>query len=297
MNKITGIYMILNHANDKIYIGQSIDIKTRWKQHKSNLNCNRHENKHLQSAWDKYGKDKFEFIILCECEEKQLNTLEQYYIFCFNTIEPEFGYNNDYGGNAGRITEETKKKISESLLGNIPWNKGKKTGQIPWNKGLKYNNPKISESNKGKIAWNRTEIICLNTLEKFNSIHEAGRKYNLAYNNIHKNIKHKINSCGNLNGVKLVWCYYEEYLKLSEKEIKDIISKANNTNKGGNNPNSFKIICLNTLKIFDSMREAEEYYQIWKGGVHKSCKEHKPVGKIKYEFKKYDEYLKDMVAN
>ena len=60
MNKITGIYMILNHTNDKIYIGQSIDIKTRWKQHKSNLNCNRHENKHLQSAWDKYGKDKFE---------------------------------------------------------------------------------------------------------------------------------------------------------------------------------------------------------------------------------------------
>ena len=297
MNKITGIYMILNHANDKVYIGQSIDIETRWKQHKSDLNCNRHDNKHLQSAWNKYRKDKFEFIILCKCEENQLNTLEQYYIFCFDTIEKEFGYNNDYGGSAGRISEETKIKISKSLLGNIPWNKGKRTGQIPWNKGMEYNNPKISKANKGKTAWNRTKIICLNTLEEFDSIHEAGRKYNLAYNNIHKNIKHKIKSCGNINGVKLVWYSYEEYEKLSKEEIKEIILKANKTKKGNNNPNSSKVICLNTLKIFDSMREAEEYYQIWKGGVHKSCKEHKPVGKIQYEFIKYDEYFEYKVAD
>ena len=72
MNKITGIYMILNHANDKIYIGQSIDIKARWKQHKSDLNNNRHVNKHLQNSWNKFGQDNFEFIILCECEENQL---------------------------------------------------------------------------------------------------------------------------------------------------------------------------------------------------------------------------------
>ena len=158
--------MILNHANDKIYIGQSIDIKTRWKQHKSDLSCNRHENKHLQSAWDKYGKDKFEFIILCECEEKQLNTLEQYYIFCFNTIEPEFGYNNDYGGSAGRITEEIKKKISESLLGNIPWNKGKKTGQIPWNKGLTMDDPRVRKNVESRNATMFERYGSLNTHRK-----------------------------------------------------------------------------------------------------------------------------------
>ena len=32
-------------------------------------------------------------------------------------------------------TEECKNNLSKSHLGNIPWNKGKKTGQIPWNKG------------------------------------------------------------------------------------------------------------------------------------------------------------------
>ena len=29
------------------------------------------------------------------------------------------------------LNDETKKKISESLKGNIPWNKGKKTGPLP----------------------------------------------------------------------------------------------------------------------------------------------------------------------
>lgn len=30
---------------------------------------------------------------------------------------------------------ETKRKVSESKMGSIPWNKGKRTGIIPWNKG------------------------------------------------------------------------------------------------------------------------------------------------------------------
>jgi NUMOD3 motif len=35
-------------------------------------------------------------------------------------------------------SEESKKKISESLKGRIPWNKGKHTGLIPWNKIRTY---------------------------------------------------------------------------------------------------------------------------------------------------------------
>ena len=42
------------------------------------------------------------------------------------------------GWNKGQSrSEETKKKISETKKGTIPWNKGKKSVQIPWNKGLK----------------------------------------------------------------------------------------------------------------------------------------------------------------
>lgn len=107
-----GIYMIQNKANGKIYIGQAIDIKNRWKDHKTYLRGGYHVNKHLQNAWNKYDEENFEFSILLECEESQLNTYEQYYIFELMTYDCRVGYNKNYGGNSGRPTEEARRKIS-----------------------------------------------------------------------------------------------------------------------------------------------------------------------------------------
>ena len=75
-----GIYMIQNKVNNKIYIGQAVDIKKRWKEHRKELKGGYHKNKHLQNAWDKYEQKNFEFSILLECEENQRNTCEEYYI-------------------------------------------------------------------------------------------------------------------------------------------------------------------------------------------------------------------------
>ena len=49
-----GIYAIHNIKTDKYYIGQSKDIEHRWKQHKSRLKNNKHENEHLQNSYNKY---------------------------------------------------------------------------------------------------------------------------------------------------------------------------------------------------------------------------------------------------
>ena len=153
--------MILNKINNKIYIGQSVDIYTRWKQHKADLRHRNHENKHLENAWHKYGEKNFEFSILCECEEEQLNTIEQYYILCFESINPKIGYNKDYGGSAGRPPQYVRDKISNSLKGHTPWNKGiphseeQKIKLKIARKGRVYSDEtrrKISNSNKGKLS-------------------------------------------------------------------------------------------------------------------------------------------------
>ena len=54
-----------------------------------------------------------------------------------------------------------------------------------------------------------------------------------------------------------------------------------------------KVICLDTLEVFNSMREAENKYNIWRGGVSASCQNNKRVGKIKYIFMKYDKYMRE----
>ena len=74
---MTGVYAIHNKINDKFYIGQSVNIAYRWKQHKNALKNSKHENKHLQSAYNKYGSEAFEYIVLCECSKELLDITEK----------------------------------------------------------------------------------------------------------------------------------------------------------------------------------------------------------------------------
>lgn len=114
---MTGIYLIQNNVNNKMYIGQAVDIEARWQYHFSTLKNNKHPNRHLQQSVNKYGLDQFTFEILCECSEEQLNTLEQYYIYCLDTTDPNIGYNRQWGGQSNRPSEETKRKMSEAHRG------------------------------------------------------------------------------------------------------------------------------------------------------------------------------------
>ena len=120
-----GIYMIQNKVNNKMYIGQAVDIEKRWKHHMWGLGGGYHDNKHLQNSWKRDGEENFEFTILLECEESDLNMYEEYFIFELMTYDPIVGYNKNYGGDSGRPTEETKRKISENQKGAKNHNFGK----------------------------------------------------------------------------------------------------------------------------------------------------------------------------
>jgi hypothetical protein len=80
-----GIYAIRNKINQKIYIGSTgVTFIKRWHIHSNQLRTNTHANYKLQRAWNKYGEDAFEFIIVevIECDEEIL-AVEQYYIDVF----------------------------------------------------------------------------------------------------------------------------------------------------------------------------------------------------------------------
>lgn len=59
-----GIYQIRNIQNGKVYIGSTICFKRRYSQHESKLKKGTHFNKHLLSAWNKYGSAQFLFEVL-----------------------------------------------------------------------------------------------------------------------------------------------------------------------------------------------------------------------------------------
>lgn len=70
-----GIYKIENLLSHKIYIGQSVNIEKRWKQH-----CQSSSDSLIAKAIQKYGKDNFVFSILEECPLDKLNEREDFYI-------------------------------------------------------------------------------------------------------------------------------------------------------------------------------------------------------------------------
>lgn len=79
MKKKIGIYAIINKINGKRYIGQSVDVNSRFVRHRYQLNKGIHANAYLQRAWDKYGVDNFEFKIIVECNEENLDLMEETY--------------------------------------------------------------------------------------------------------------------------------------------------------------------------------------------------------------------------
>ena len=61
-----GIYKIINVVNNKFYVGSAVDLKRRKARHFSELRNGRHNNRHLQAAWVKYGEQAFVFVVVEE---------------------------------------------------------------------------------------------------------------------------------------------------------------------------------------------------------------------------------------
>jgi group I intron endonuclease len=114
------IYQIKNLVNNKIYIGstQRQNPFKRKAEHFCKLKGNYHNNKHLQSSWNKYGEDNFEFTII-----EELNfPVEYIYImekelFYINKYNPQYNIAKETkGGKLGRVVSKEQKKYLSKLF-------------------------------------------------------------------------------------------------------------------------------------------------------------------------------------
>jgi len=127
---VSGIYAIINLLNNKVYIGSATDVRLRWNCHKRYLKLNKHPNSYLQNAWNKYGEDAFEFILIAFIEKptkQKLEKLEQYWMDRFDSINKKYGYNirKEASSNFGlKRSNKTKKLMSK--VQSQRWSKFKK---------------------------------------------------------------------------------------------------------------------------------------------------------------------------
>ncbi len=74
------VYAIVNVMNGKRYIGSTVNFHCRSALHRNQLRHGRHENRHLQAAWKKYGEDAFVFGIVEDVSIEQMHDREQIYL-------------------------------------------------------------------------------------------------------------------------------------------------------------------------------------------------------------------------
>lgn len=88
-----GVYKIVNIVDNKIYVGSSNNIERRTLEHFASLRRNKHCNHYLQFAFNKHGKEVFEFHILEECSLENIIEREQYWIDSLQSTDSLIGYN------------------------------------------------------------------------------------------------------------------------------------------------------------------------------------------------------------
>lgn len=160
MTATCGIYLITHIESGRKYVGQSVNIKSRWNQHSRGA-----KNTKLGCAVIKYGWSAFTAEILETCERTDLNSLEQKWVRDHNCLAPN-GFNLTTGGSLqSEYSEETRAKISLANSRRIVSDETKK----------KLANRVFSDEAKAKMSASHTGKTLSSAHKK--ALHEASIKH------------------------------------------------------------------------------------------------------------------------
>lgn len=170
------IYYYKNKTNNKGYVGQTVNFLNRFRGHKK-PSSNRSL---LDRAIAKHGLGNFEVYILEESVKdfETLNLLERKYIVELNTLVKDGGYNIREGGNNSPLSENTKKKLSETRKGRTMTEETREKirssmmgedNHFYGKNHSKETKQKISDAKKGKTSPRKGVTLTEDTKQKLSN--------------------------------------------------------------------------------------------------------------------------------
>lgn len=252
--KFCGIYKITNKISGRSYIGQSVDIIERFREHKRAKNK---KQQLISKAISKYGAENFEFKILLTCEKdsKILDDLEIKFIKEFDTKVPN-GYNIRPGGSCYvPLTEEQLKAQSERNKGerNPMFNKehNKETIKI------------ISEKSKGKNN-NKSRKVADNTGRIWECANDCKKELKIGANIYH--ILNRTHSpVKRIEHLDLHYIDDPDYVPKTKEEIEEILLRNKNCKSYEQvkiMPKSSKMIIDDSGKVWNSLKQCAKELEV-----------------------------------
>ena len=234
MEKVIGIYKITSPVG-KIYIGQSVNILKRKRNYKCSL---AKKQTRLHRSILKYGWEYHSFEIIHTCGKEKLDELEKYYIKKYNTLNTNHGLNLKDGGANGLCSIETRKRLSESHMGNKPSLKTREKQSALWD-------------NKSLVTYKL--LSPSNELVEFKNVRSFARKHCLDKTCVMLLLNGKMNYT---KGWKRVDSYYYSFLSPDGELHDKIYSLKEFSEKQGLNMKGFSKLHKGNLKSYYNWKRA-----------------------------------------
>lgn len=181
---ICGIYKITSPSG-RVYIGESIDIKDRWREYKR-LDCKNQVK--LYNSLLKYGVDAHIFNIVEECSFEDLLCRERYYQDFYDVLNGGLNLKlSSCGDNKSVHSEETRKRIGDAQRGEKNHMYGK-VGELNPLFGIPLTEEFKKKLRKKKTYKTRHQnsklVLDTQTGIFFFSIKEAAEAYNIVFSSL-----------------------------------------------------------------------------------------------------------------